>query len=123
LPKEKGRRLGVFVDTRSLRQASRLLQRKIDFQRLLEFVVLDRHLVKSVAYVIGPPEVDHSSFVNMLEQNGFQARLKNFVRFSDGSSQGGWGAGIATDMIILSQKMSLDIIHLVSGDGDFVDPL
>lgn len=121
--KANDRRLGIFVDMRSLWQASKRLQRKIDFQKLLDFIVLDRHLVKSVAYVMASPEIDHSRFLNMLEQKGFQVRSRYFIRFPDGSTQGNWGAGIATDVIHLSEKMNLDIVHLVSGDADFIDLL
>lgn len=119
--KANGRRLGVFVDMRSLGQASRRLQQKIDFKKLLDFIVLDRYLVKAVAYVMANPEMDNSRFGNMLEQRGFQVRSRNLVRLPDGSYQGNWGAGMATDIIQQAEKMNLDIVHLVSGDADFVD--
>jgi len=123
LPKERGRRLGVFVDIRSLWQASRLLQRKVDFEKLLDFIVLDRHLVKAVAYVLTAPESDYSRFIGMLEQKGFQVRVRPLTRFADGSIAGGWSAGLAADVIFLSGKMNLDIVHLVVGDADFSDLL
>lgn len=123
LPKDKGRRLGVFVDTRHLWQASRFLQQKIDYQKLLDFIVLDRHLVKAVAYVMTAPDIDSGGFLAMLEKNGFHARFRPFVRWPDGSIHGGWGAGIAADVISFSEKLSPDIIHLVSGNADFTDLL
>ncbi|MBI5150795.1 MAG: NYN domain-containing protein [Candidatus Omnitrophica bacterium] len=119
--KDKGRRLGVFVDMRSMGQACRQLRRKIDFQKLLDLVVLDRYLVKSAVYVMTAPGTDHSRFLNMLERNGFQVRSRNFTILPDGSTRGGWNAGIAVEMIHLAEKMNLDIVHLVSGDGDFVE--
>lgn len=119
--KERGRRLGVFVDVRSLWQASRLMERKVDFEKLLDFIVLDRHLVKAVAYILGPAENDYSRFIGILEQKGFQARLRHFIRLPDGSIQGGWGAGMAGEIVALSEKMKLDIVHLVVSDGDFGD--
>lgn len=122
-PKDKGRRLGVFVDTRYLRQASKFLQQKIDYQKLLEFVVLDRHLVKAVAYVMTAPDIDPGGFPAMLEKHGFHARCRSFVRWPDGSVHGSWGAGIAADVISLSEKLNLDIVHLVSASEDVADLL
>jgi uncharacterized LabA/DUF88 family protein len=122
-PKDKGRRLGVFVDTRYLRQASKFLQQKIDYQKLLEFIVLDRHLVKAVAYVMTAPDIDPCGFSAMLEKNGFHARCRFFVRWPDGSVHGSWGAGIAADVISLSEKLNLDIVHLVGGSEDVADLL
>ncbi len=121
--KDKGRRLGVFVDTRHLWQASRFLKQKIDYQKLLEFVALDRHLVKAVAYVMTAPDIDSSGFLAMLEKNGFHVRCRPFIRQPDGSMHGNWGAGITADVISSSEKLGLDIIHLVSGSGDFTDLL
>jgi uncharacterized LabA/DUF88 family protein/predicted nucleic acid-binding Zn-ribbon protein len=130
-PRDKGRRLGVFIDTRYLWQASRLLHQKIDYQKLLEFLVLDRHLVKAVAYVMTAPDIDSGGstsptaggFPAMLERNGFHVRCRPFVRWPDGSLYGSWGAGIAADMISSLEKLNLDIVHLVSGSGDFTDLL
>jgi len=119
--KDKGRRLGVFVDTRYLRQACRLLQKKVDFQKLLDLAVVDRRLVKVAAYVMTAPEVDPGGFLKMLEKEGFQTRCRSFQRLADGSVHGDWRAGIAVDVINLSEKLNLDVIHLVSGDGDFTD--
>lgn len=121
--KNKGQRLGVFMDTRHLRQAVRLLKQKIDFEKLLNFVVLDRYLVKAVAYVMTAPDMDSSGFLRMLEKKGFQVRSRNFIKLPDGSMHGCWGPGIAIDAMNLAEKLELDIIHLVGGDGDFADLL
>ena len=119
--KDKGRRMGVFIDTRSLWLAAKSLQQKIDFQKLLEFIVLDQHLVKSVAYVMTVPGTDQSRFLTTLERIGFQTRCRDFIRLPDGSLHGGWGAGIALDVIHQARKIDLDIVHLVGGDGGFTD--
>ena len=121
LLKGKGRRMGVFVDTRSLWLTAKSLQQKIDFQKLLEFIVLNQHLVKSVAYVMTVPGIDQSRFLTTLERIGFQTRCRDLIRLPDGSLHGGWGAGIALDVIHHARKIDLDIVHLVSGDGDFTD--
>lgn len=119
--KEKGRRLGIFVDTRALRQACRLLGVRTDFRKLLDLVVQKRHLVKAVAYVIAAPEGSAGGFVSLLEKIGFQVRVRNAVRFVDGSSHAGWGAGIAADVISSTERMELDVVHLAGGDEDFID--
>lgn len=122
-PKERGRRLGVFVDTRHLWRTSQLLGQKIDYQKLLEFIVFDRHLVKALAYTMTAPDRDSGGFLAMLGRTGFHVRCRPFSRWADGSLHGSWGAGIAADVIFFCEKLSLDIVHLVSDSEDFADLL
>ena len=55
----------------------------------------------------------------MLHKNGYEIKSKALRTRADGSSKGDWDMGIAIDVISLADK--LDIIVLVSGDGDFTD--
>ena len=123
LPKEKGKRLGIFVDMQNIWIASKRLRRKIDFCKLLDSIVLGRHLVKAIAYVVVIPELDQASFFNMLKRKGFAVRYRTLIRRANGSAKGNWDTGMVVDAIHLVDEKDLDIVHVVSGDGDFVDLL
>ena len=122
-PKEKGKRLGIFVDMQNIWIAAKRLQRKIDFGRLLDSIVLGRHLVKAIAYVVVVPGLEQESFFNMLKRKGFEVRYRTLIRRADGSAKGNWDTGMVVDAIHLVDKNDLDIVHVVSGDGDFIDLL
>jgi uncharacterized LabA/DUF88 family protein len=118
---QKGRRLGVFVDSASLRFASRQMQKKIDYRKLLETVTGDRHLVKAVLYAVIFPGKDLSRFFGMVERSGFEVRSKELVRKPGGPEKDCWDMGIAVDVLRFVEKNGLDVVHLVTGDGDFAD--
>lgn len=121
VPKEKGRRLGVFLDAQYLWYAARTLEKKIDFGELLDLIVPGRHLVKAMAYVVIQSRPNQELFLKALERKGFEVRSKALIRRADGSTEGSWDTGIVTDVIRLVDRSDLDIVHLVTGDGDFTD--
>jgi len=92
---------------------------KLNFQKLLQAVVQGRSLVRAVAYVVQSPEVDQTKFISMLKQTGYEVKSKELRIRPDGSAKGDWDMGIAIDAISIADK--LDVIALVSGDGDFVE--
>lgn len=121
--KAQGKRLGIFVDMQNILITAKRFERRIDFQKLLDFLVLDRHLVKAVAYVILIPEWDQEPFFEMLRRKGFELRTRTLIRRMDGSAKGNWDTGIVVDAIHLVEENHLDIVLVVSGDGDFIDLL
>ena len=121
LPKSKGRRLGIFVDMQNILIASRRYLRKIDFQKLLDFLVLDRHLVKALAYVVEDPAWEQQAFFEMLQRKGFEVRTRTLIRRADGSAKGNWDTGIVVDAVHWVDQKDLDIVLVVSGDGDFIE--
>ena len=54
----------------------------------------------------------------MLKKKGYQVRRKELKSFTDGTAKGDWDMGIAID--IIEAVRDLDVVALVSGDGDFV---
>ncbi len=48
---------------------------------------------------------------------GFDVKLKPYIQRSDGSAKGDWDVGITLDVIEYAPKV--DVIILLSGDGDF----
>ena len=116
---KKYQRVGVFVDVQNLfYSAKHLYDRKVDFEALLKLCVRGRALIRAFAYVVQTDELAQANFIEKLTQIGYEVKTKT-VRFrADGSAKGDWDMGIAIDTISLHRK--LDVIALVSGDGDFV---
>lgn len=113
-------RVGVFVDVQNMFYAARQLYgSKVNYSRLLEHIVRDRALVRALAYVVQTPEIDQSNFLAMLRSNGYEIRSKDLKVRPDGSSKGDWDMGLALDALAMSER--LDVVALVSGDGDFVE--
>lgn len=116
----KSLRVGIFVDVQNLfYSAKHLYNSKVDFSKLMDTCLRERQLVRALAYIVQTPDIDQSSFLNLLEHLGFEIRSKTLRLRPDGSAKGDWDMGLAIDTISMADR--LDAIVLVSGDGDFVD--
>ncbi|MBI4440133.1 NYN domain-containing protein [Candidatus Woesearchaeota archaeon] len=115
-------RVGVFVDVQNLYySAINLYDAKVNFSVILKEAVKDRQLVRAIAYVIKADVKDESNFFEALERIGFDVRAKDIQIFYGGKKKGDWDVGIAMDIMRLAGK--IDVVVLVSGDGDFRDLL
>jgi uncharacterized LabA/DUF88 family protein len=113
-------RVGVFVDVQNMfYSAKRLRNAKLDFAKLMEKAVRGRQLIRAICYVVDNPDIDQTNFIDMLISQGYEIKQKKLKVRSDGSAKGDWDMGIAIDAVTMAQK--LDIVVLVSGDGDFAD--
>lgn len=110
-------RVGVFIDVQNMYYAARQLKGKLDFDALLAAAVLDRRLIQATAYVVETKEIDQSGFIALLEQRAIEVRRKALQVRADGSMKGDWDMEIALDILEMAGK--LDVVALVSGDGDF----
>jgi len=110
-------RVGVFIDVQNVFYGARQLKGKLDFDALMEAAVRDRRLILAQAYVVESKEIDQSGFIAVLEHRAIQVRRKTLTVRSDGSMKGDWDMDIALD--ILDRAADLDVVVLVSGDGDF----
>ncbi len=116
----KFQRVGVFVDVQNMfYSAKHLHHSKLNFAKLMEKALRGRQLIRAICYCIENPDIDQTSFLDMLRSNGYEIKSKPLRHRADGSSKGDWDMGIAIDAVSLASK--LDIIILVSGDGDFAD--
>jgi uncharacterized LabA/DUF88 family protein/regulator of replication initiation timing len=112
-------RVGVFVDVQNMFYAARnKFNGRLDYQALLKTVVRGRKLAKANAYIIQTPDIDQSNFILLLEHCGYEVHSKYLRTRYDGSAKGDWDMEIAID--IISMIGQLDVVILVSGDGDFV---
>jgi uncharacterized LabA/DUF88 family protein len=113
-------RVGVFVDVQNMFYAAKhLYGSKLNFNRLLEYIARDRSMVRAISYVVQTPDGDQSNFFAMLRSNGYEVRSKELKLRPDGSAKGDWDMGLALDALAMADR--LDVVAIVSGDGDFVD--
>jgi uncharacterized LabA/DUF88 family protein len=120
--RRQDQRVGVFVDVQNMFYAAKKqFEARLDYVKLLEHVLKGRRLVTAIAYVVENPEIDQSSFFSLLSHHSFRIRKKALIQRADGSQKGDCDMEIALDILSLAE--SLDIVALISGDGDFVSLL
>ena len=114
----KEQRVGVLVDVQNLYySAKNLYKKKVNFSAVLKEGVNGRKLIRAIAYVIQADELKENTFFDALSKIGFDVKSKDLQIFYGGMKKGDWDVGIAVDAIQLAEK--LDVIILVSGDGDY----
>ena len=112
-------RVGVFVDVQNLYYSARhLYNSKVDFKEVLDVAVRGRRLVRALAYTIIADMKDEDTFFKALSTIGFELRAKDLQVFHTGGKKGDWDVGIAINAIEIAPRV--DVVILVSGDGDFV---
>ena len=114
-------RVGIFVDVPNLIYAAERRNINLDFGRILDFFTRDRQLVRATAYapISDDPQakLESQRFVHYFI--GFPYRLvtKPLKRFADGSMKANFDIELAIDILTMSDR--LDVVVLMSGDGDF----
>jgi len=119
MSKFPGQRVGVLVDIQNMYYSAKVIYgKKVNFKEVLKEGVSDRELIRAIAYGIRTEEGLEEKFFESLEKIGFEVKTKDLQIFKGGMKKGDWDVGIAIDAIKLSEK--LDVIVLVSGDGDYI---
>jgi uncharacterized LabA/DUF88 family protein len=117
--KHKNQRVGVFIDVQNMYySAKNLYNSKVNFGAILETAVADRQLIRAIAYVVKATG-EETAFFDALFHRGIETRVREITVFSDGARKADWDVGMAIDAIRISEI--LDVVILVTGDGDFVD--
>jgi uncharacterized LabA/DUF88 family protein len=118
--RHKEQRVGVFVDVQNLYySAKNLYQAKVDFGKILHESVAARKLIRAFAYVIKADVGAEKEFFSALSKVGFEVRQKDLQIFYGGAKKGDWDVGLCMDVVRLIPK--IDVMVLVSGDGDYSD--
>ena len=97
--------------------AKNLFDAKVNFGKVLEEAVGSRELIRAIAYTVKGPQSDEDNFFSALEKIGFEVKMRPLQVFLGGAKKGDWDVGICMDAIRMASK--LDVVVLVSGDGDF----
>ena len=117
-------RVGIFVDVANVELATDKLSRRLDWTKVLNKLTKDRQLVRAVAYSPVHEDINVSlesqRFTEPFVDRGYRLVTKPLKKFSDGTVKA--NVDIEMTVEILEMLDRLDIVCLVSGDGDF-EPL
>ncbi len=117
--KHKEQRVGMLVDVSNMyHSAKNLYHKRVNFKEILKEGLAGRKLIRAIAYVIKTEKEEGINFFEALSQQGFEVNMKDLQIFSGGAKKADWDVGIAVDAIKMAEK--LDVIVLVTGDGDFI---
>jgi uncharacterized LabA/DUF88 family protein len=114
-------RVGVFVDVPNIVYAAERLHTKVDYAKMLNFIVRGRDLVRASAY--SPVSDDlmepiaGQKFVQPFMGHGYAMITKPLKRYGDGTIKANFDVELAIDILTIYER--LDVVVLVSGDGDF----
>ncbi|GAB2189245.1 NYN domain-containing protein [Sessilibacter sp. MAH2] len=112
------KKVAVFVDVQNVYYTvKQAYKRNFNYNEFWSEISQLGEVVKAYAYAIDRGDRKQEEFQNILRAIGFEVKLKPYIQRSDGSAKGDWDVGITLDVMDVSD--SVDIVILVSGDGDF----
>jgi len=115
----RNQRVGVFIDVQNMYySAKNLYGAKANFGEILETAVAGRQLIRAIAYVVKATG-EEQPFFEALHQRGLETKEREMQVFDSGAKKADWDVGMAVDAIRIGEL--LDVIVLVTGDGDFVE--
>ena len=111
--------MGVLVDVQNMYYTAKVLyKKKVNFKNILTEAISGRKFIRAIAYGVKTEEGLEEKFFEALEKHGFEVKTKDLQIFAGGAKKADWDVGITVDSIKMSKN--LDVIVLVSGDGDYV---
>ena len=128
--------MGIFIDVQNLyHSAKNLYHGRVNYGELIKYLVDDRQLIRSIAYVVKSEGIEpqrpndaprrsalglstEAAFFEALEKTGLELRVKDLQVYADGLKKADWDVGMAVDAIRMASF--LDVVILVTGDGDFL---
>ncbi|WP_223787353.1 NYN domain-containing protein [Marinicella meishanensis] len=112
------KKLGVFVDVQNIYYTTRdAYGRSFNYRSFWDHLQQLGEVKVAHAYAINSQDIQQKRFQRSLSHIGFDVKLKPFIQRSDGSAKCDWDVGIAID--IMESAQDLDLMLLLSGDGDF----
>lgn len=130
----ENQRVGIFIDVQNLyHSAKNLYHGRVNYRELVRYLVGDRQLIRSLAYVVKSEGVEgaapkepnlapsgrgEAAFFEALESAGIELRVKDLQVYAGGMKKADWDVGMAVDAIRMASF--LDVVILVTGDGDFL---
>ncbi len=126
-------RVIVFIDGSNVFHAIKSLNIRIDYSKLVNFLVEDRRLIRAYFYGAVPQERDlkknspewesflrQKRFLEELALQGIKVKTANLRRLPSGEFlEKEVDIMLATDMLSLAYKNAYDTAILVTGDSDF----
>lgn len=122
---KKNLSVAIFVDMQNIYYgAKHSINKKVDFKNLLELALRERTLYRAIAYLVNLDRVNQDGFIHVLRNIGYEVKLKEpkkFYNWDRVEYKADWDMGIAIDAIAMAENGKVDVVVLMSGDGDFVD--
>jgi len=117
--KHKNQRVAILIDVQNMYYSARnLFNARVNFGEVVKEAVSDRQLIRSVAYVVRTKTGEERPFFEALTKLGIETKEKELQEFFGGAKKADWDVGMTVDAIRFAE--TVDVIILVSGDGDFV---
>jgi len=111
-------KVALFVDVQNIYYTTKqAYHRHFNYQRFWSEATAGREVVAAIAYAIDKGDSKQQGFQQILRHIGFEVKLKPYIQRTDGSAKGDWDVGITLDVMELAAQV--DVITLLSGDGDF----
>ena len=112
------KKAAVFVDVQNIYYTTQdAFGRKFDYRKLWQKLSGEFDIVIANAYAIHRGDDKQLKFQNALKSIGFNVKRKPYIQRRDGSAKGDWDVGITIDVLEAARKV--EVIILLSGDGDF----
>ena len=110
--------IAVFVDVQNIYYTTRqAFGRSFDYRKFWEDLQFLGNVVLANAYAIESNNEGQQRFQTALRSIGFDVKLKPYIQRKDGSAKGDWDVGITLDVVDAAK--TVDVVVLLSGDGDF----
>jgi uncharacterized LabA/DUF88 family protein len=112
------KKIAIFADVQNIYYTTRQAYgRQFNYRKLWQRLSAEGEIISAIAYATHRSDDKQLKFQDALRHIGFTVKLKPYIQRSDGSAKGDWDVGIAIDVI--DEAKNVDIVVLLSGDGDF----
>jgi len=112
------KKIAIFSDVQNIYYTTKQAYgRQFNYRELWRLISKQGEIVMANAYAIDKGDVQQQKFQSALKHIGFKVKLKPYIQRSDGSAKGDWDVGITID--IMQAAKDVDLVVLLSGDGDF----
>ena len=112
------KKTAVFVDVQNIYYTTKQqFGGQFNYRGFWEKLSNEGEIVIANAYAIARDDDGQKRFQTALRSIGFTVKLKPFIQRKDGSAKGDWDVGITLDIVDAAKEV--DVVVLLSGDGDF----
>jgi uncharacterized LabA/DUF88 family protein len=112
------KKIAIFSDVQNIYYTTREMHgRPFNYKKLWSDLSKEGEITHAYAYAIDRGMDSQIKFQDALRNIGFDVKLKPFIQRRDGSAKGDWDVGIAID--VMETAPEVDLVVLLSGDGDF----
>lgn len=120
LIKHRNQRVAVLIDVQNMYHSAKALYKKrVNFKEVLKIAVAGRQLIRAIGYVIRTETGEEKNFFEALSKIGIELKIKDLQVYHGGMKKGDWDVGLTVDAVRLTDSL-VDVVVIVSGDGDFV---